>query len=403
VRAPLQDIEVLEIGQFVAAPYACEVLADLGARVTKVEPPEGDGIRSWGPHVNGESAPFMAYNRGKRSVALDFREQWGREAILRLYERVDIVVENNRPGVLNRYGLDAAVARSRNPGLIFCSISGYGSEAPGADRPGFDLVIQGVTGIMSVTGLPEGPPVKVGVPIVDGTASLHAVVAILAALHARATTHQGSTIDVSLQAASMTWMVLLASGYFATGQLPRRLGSAHPLAAPYQAFRASDGYLTMAVGNDRQWHRLCSLIGLEHLRDNDRFRTNQLRAHNQVELAAIVEAKLGGRTRDEWVGLLQLNGIPADRINSLAEAVGDPALKARGTVIEFDHPLAGLVKAIGSPVLLDGSAGVGARPPLLGEHTQQVLAELGLLQALDGKRKAPRRRPIAGAGGPPIG
>lgn len=372
---PLADITVLEIGQFIAAPYAAMTLCDLGARVIKIEPPEGDAMRRWGPYPGGESGPYMTYNRGKESVIADIRAAEGQALVSSLFERVDIVIENNRPGVLQRYGLDAAAARERSPSLIYCSISGFGAEAPDAGRAAFDLVIQAVTGIMSVTGEEGRPTVKVGVPIVDGTAALHAVTAILAAVHEREKTGEGATIDISLQASSMTWMMLLAAGYFATGEEPKRLGSAHPLAAPYQAFRARDGELTMAVGNDGQWQRLLELVDAPELLADVRFATSTRRAENQNALAVIIERYLQQDTVSGWLARLKSAGIPSEAVKTLGAAVEDAALAARGTIESFEHPLAGAVKTIGNPILFDGKNAPVRRPPLLGEHTQKVLGE----------------------------
>jgi crotonobetainyl-CoA:carnitine CoA-transferase CaiB-like acyl-CoA transferase len=376
--SPLTDITVLEIGQFIAAPYAAMCLGDLGARVIKIEPPGGDAIRAWGPHPGGESGPFMAYNRGKESVVVDIRTNEGQAIVRGLLGRVDIVIENNRPGVLEKFKLDATLARAINPQLIYCSISGFGSHAPNATRAAFDLVIQAVTGIMRVTGQEGQPTVKVGVPIVDGTAALHAVMSILAALHERAITGLGATIDISLQASSMTWMMLLAAGYFATGAEPKRLGSAHPLAAPYQAFRASDGELTVAVGNDAQWQRLCVALNADELVRDPRFSTSSDRARHQVLLASMIEEYL---TRDivaVWLAKFKLAGIPAEPVNSLGEALADAALVSRGTIETFEHPLAGTVNTIGSPILIDSKRAPARRSPLLGEHTESVLQEFHL-------------------------
>jgi crotonobetainyl-CoA:carnitine CoA-transferase CaiB-like acyl-CoA transferase len=375
---PLAGLLVVEIGQFVAAPYAGEVLADLGARVIKIEPPEGDAIRAWGPHPSGESAPYLAYNRGKESVRLDLRSEDGKEAALRLFERADIIVENTRPGVLAKYGLDASAARERNPRLIFCSISGYGQHAPNANRAGMDLVIQANTGIMSVTGDVDGPVIKAGVPIVDCTAALHATTAILAALHAREKSGAGTTIDISLQASNIMWMALLASAYFATGELPQKLGSAHPLSAPYQAFKAADGYITIACSNDVLWETLRHELGLDGLRDDPRFGTNSDRARNQRELAAIVEARLLEDSAEHWVSRLQGAGIPCDRVNDLAQALSDETLVARGTVGTFDHPIVGRMRTVGNPIHFEAPPPPIRRPPISGEHTEAVLREIGL-------------------------
>jgi crotonobetainyl-CoA:carnitine CoA-transferase CaiB-like acyl-CoA transferase len=379
VSGPLEGLLVIEVGQYLAAPYAGVVLSDLGARVIKVEPPDGDGIRTWGPYLGGESAPYLAFNRGKECVTADLRTPAGRQLLERLIERADVLVENNRPGVLSRYRLDPETVRARQPELIYCSITGYGADSPYAERPGFDLVIQGITGLMSITGHPDGDLAKVAVPIVDGTASLHATTAILAAVHERDQTGVGATIDISLQASTMTWMMLLAAGYFADGAPPARLGSAHPFAAPYQAFQAADGYLTIAAGNERQWQRLCQQLGLEELGDDERFASNQGRARHYRELAELLQPVLRSRDRAHWIETLSKAGVPCGPVYTLEQALDDPALTARGLLGTHQHPRAGTVRTIGNPIRIGGSNGSnGKRAPLQGEHTEQIMDELGL-------------------------
>lgn len=373
---PLKDIRVLEFGQFVAAPYAAEVLADLGAEVIKVEHPDGDGIRSWGPHPGGESAPYMAFNRAKRSIAVDFRSPRGQDVIRRIYDRVDVVIENYRPGLTAKYGLDAQVAHARNPRRVYCSISGFGQRGEGAERPAFDLILQGITGMMDMTGEPGRAPAKVPVPIADGTAALHATTAILAALHERERSGVGATIDISLQASTLTWMMLVAAGYFADGRLPARLGSAHPLAAPYQAFRTADGYITIAAGNDRHWQKTCKALDLDADRD-PRFASSSDRARNQEELCRLVEEQLATRPTASWLRALNEAGVPCGPIHGLAEALEDPSVVTHGLVGEFTHPKAGRVRTIGNPIAFEESNPPPLRSPLLGEHTVEVLAELG--------------------------
>jgi crotonobetainyl-CoA:carnitine CoA-transferase CaiB-like acyl-CoA transferase len=373
---PLAGLMVLELGQYIAGPYAGMVLADLGARVIKVEPPAGDGIRTWGPHVGGESAPFMAFNRNKEDITADYRLEEERELIDRLMGEADIIIENNRPGVLSRYGLDARSARRRHPHLIYCSITGYASRGHDPSRAGFDLVIQGSTGLMSVTGAPESPISKIGVPIVDGTAALHATTAILAALHERERTGAGAEIEIALNTVNLTWMMLLASRYFATGEEPERLGSAHPLAAPYQAFRTGTSPITIAAGNERQWQRACEVLGLEHLREDERFITNADRACNQAELAEIVQQRLLERSRDAMIAELSAAGVPCGPVNTLGEALEDPAIP-EDLLISYEHPVAGPARAIGSPITIDRSSPAFRRPPLRGEHTQAIADEFG--------------------------
>jgi crotonobetainyl-CoA:carnitine CoA-transferase CaiB-like acyl-CoA transferase len=353
VTGPLEGLTVVEIGQYIAAPYAGVVLADLGARVIKVEPPDGDGIQSWGPHINETSAPYVVYNRNKEVVTADLTLGEDREVVRQLIGGADIVVENNRPGVLARFGLDAESTRHDHPHIIYCSITGYGSDSAYASRPGFDLVIQGITGLIGVTGTDDAPMAKVPVPIVDGTASLHATTAIMAAVYRREHTGEGATIDISLQASTMTWMMLLAAGYFAAGDIPGRIGAAHPFAAPYEVFRAADGPMTIAAGNERQWHRLCAALGLKQLLDDPRFRRNADRARHREDLAPLIEEALSCRPRAEWIAELSDSGIPCGPVNSFAEALEDPALVERGVIVSFRHPEIGEVTTIGSPIIID--------------------------------------------------
>jgi crotonobetainyl-CoA:carnitine CoA-transferase CaiB-like acyl-CoA transferase len=376
VNPPLAGLTVVEIGQFIAAPYAALVLADLGARVVKVEPPSGDGIRRWGPHPGGESAPFIAYNRNKESVVADISTAAGAERVRSMVAGADVLIENNRPGVLDRFGLDPETVRAEHPALIYCSITGYGRNTPYADRPGFDLVIQGLTGLIDVTGVADGGLAKVPVPIVDGTAGLHAVAAILAAVHTRSRTGEGATLDISLHASTMSWMMLLAAGFFANGEQPARIGTAHPFAAPYQAFETADGAITIAAGNDRQWSRLCGALELDHLVNDPRFATNADRAHNQIELADIVESRLRLRPVAHWVETLNAIGVPCGPVNPLVAALEDPALVARGVVSTVEHPLAGSVGTIGNPIHWKGYESPLRRAPMLGEHNGAVAGPL---------------------------
>ncbi|MCI0337372.1 MAG: CoA transferase [Acidobacteria bacterium] len=380
--SPLHNLLVIELGQFAAAPYCTMLLADLGARVIKVEPPGGDGIRNWPPILNSESAAFLSLNRNKESIVVDFRKKTGASVIRQLLNRSDVVVENNRPGTLERYGLGYSQLERDLPRLIYCSISGYGQTVTARDRAAFDLVIQAVTGMMSVTGEPNRPPSKIPVPIADFTAGLHAAIAVLAAVLERLFTGRGDYIDIALQSSSMIWMTLLASRYFSTNELPAPLGSAHPMSAPYQAFRAKDGYLTIAIGNQSLWERLTRLLGREDLGDDPRFSTNELRAKNQSELARTVEAVLEKGHISSWLEVFDQAGIPAAKVNNLKEALEEPQLAQRGMIEAFEHPLFGSIKVIGDPIRsLHRPHRVHQRPPLLGEHTRGVLEEFGVSQA----------------------
>jgi crotonobetainyl-CoA:carnitine CoA-transferase CaiB-like acyl-CoA transferase len=388
LTSPIENLLVVEIGQFAAAPYCTMVLADLGARVIKIEPPEGDAIRSWSPALGRESAAFLSLNRNKESVIVDFRKPPGASVVRRLLGRSDIVVENSRPGTLSRYGLAYSQLAENLPKLIYCSISGYGQDVVQRERAAFDLVIQAVTGMMSVTGEPGRPPSKVPVPIADFTAGLHAAVAILAALLERSATGKGDYIDISLQASSMVWMTLLASRYFMTGALPAPIGSAHPMSAPYQAFRAKNGYLTIAIGNQRLWGRLTEILEREDLLRDPRFSTNELRATNQEALARIIEETLVSQACEHWLEAFDNAGIPAARVNNLKEALDEPQLAQRNMIEDLPHSLFGSMKVLGDPIVsLNHARKAHRAPPLLGEHTRSVLEELGLaekeIEALD--------------------
>ena len=321
--------------------------------------------------------PTWLFNRGKRNVAIDFRSPQGQDVIRRLYDRADVVIENYRPGVTDKYGLGPKAARARNPRLVYCSISGFGQRGDGAGRPAFDLILQGITGMMDMTGEPGRAPAKVPVPIADGTAALHATTAILAALHERERSGEGATIDVSLQASTLTWMMLVAAGYFADGRTPARLGSAHPLAAPYQAFRTADGYITIAAGNDRQWRKTSEALGLDAGMGTRASANSSDRARNQEELRCLVEGRLTTRPSAAWLQALNQAGVPCGPIHDLAEALEDPSVVTRGLVGEFTHPKAGRVRTIGNPIAFEEPNPPPVRSPLLGEHTVEVLAELG--------------------------
>jgi crotonobetainyl-CoA:carnitine CoA-transferase CaiB-like acyl-CoA transferase len=373
----LGGLTVLDFTEYGAGPFCSMLLGDLGADVVKIEPPRGDALRQWGPRKGGVSAPFLQLNRNKRSVVLDLKTERGQELARDLARTVDVVIENFRPGTMEGFGLDYPTLREVNPKLIYCSLSGYGQTGPYRDRGGFDLVLQGHGGLMSVTGEPGGAPVKTGVPIIDFGASAHAVVGILAAYVARSRTGRGQWIDISLLDVPVSWLSLLAAKYWTSGEIQRPLGSAHPLSSPYQAFRAADGYLTIAAGNERLWASTCHALGLEHLMDDPRFRTNDDRARNQGELAPLLEEVLVTRPAHEWVERLAVLGVPSGPIHRVDEVLADPQVLHREMVVEINHPRLGPLKSIGCPIKLsDTPARIHRHPPDLGEHTTEVLARL---------------------------
>jgi crotonobetainyl-CoA:carnitine CoA-transferase CaiB-like acyl-CoA transferase len=376
----LDGVRVIDMTQVMAGPFCCMLLGDMGAEVIKVEPPGGETTRQMEFELApGVSGPFLAVNRNKRGITLDLKRPEAVAVLGRLVATADVLVENYRPGVARRLGIDYDALRDINPRLIYCSISGFGQTGPYASRGGYDLIAQGMSGIMSATGSPDGPPVKVGVPITDLGAGLFGVFGILCALRARRVTGRGQFVDTSLFEAGLALSAWEATEYWYTGQIPRRLGTAHRLNAPYQAFRASDGHFTVGASNSRLWPRFCQLLGRERLVDDPRFGTVGDRVRNQRQLEQEIETVTVGRPRAYWLAQCEAAGIPAGPIYSVPEALADPHAVARDMVQEYDYPGAGRVKALGNPVKLSRTpARIAKGAPRLGEDTDAVLRELGL-------------------------
>ena len=377
---PLAGVVVLELAQIMAGPSCGALLADLGADVIKVERmPGGDDTRRYAePSVNGESAAFMMMNRNKRGIAVDLKTDGGREVLQRLAQRADALVENYRRGALDRLGLGANALRALNPALIYCSISGYGRTGPAADKGGFDLVAQGVSGLMSITGEPGGPPVKVGSPVTDINAGILAALGIVSAYVHRLKTGEGQFVDTSLMEAGIHQTAWQAAIFFATGRPPGPLGSAHVLAAPYQAFPTADGWINIGGANQANWERIARLVGVAALIDDPRFATNTGRMAHRDELATLLGERLRGRSTAEWLAALDEAGIPAGPIQSIAQMAEDPQVRARDMVVELDHPVAGATRALGVPVKFGGTPSSVRRPaPTYGQHTGEVLREAG--------------------------
>lgn len=374
---PLEGLKVLDFTEYGAGPFCSMMLGDLGADVIKIEAPRGDALRQWGPMQAGISAPFMQLNRSKRSVVLNLKNPVDQGHARELARRTDVLIENFRPGTMEKLGLDYARLCDINPRLIYCAMSGYGQTGPYKDRGGFDLVLQGHGGVMGVTGDPDGAPVKAGVPIIDFGASAHAVIGILSAYIVRSRTGCGQAVDISLLDVPVAWLCLLAGKYWASGEVQQPLGSAHPLSAPYQAFRAADGYLTIAAGNQRLWEATCEVLGLATLVGDPRFLTNNDRARNQGELVPLLEAVLESRPVREWVEELARLGVPCGPINRVDEVLTDPQVLHREMVVDLLHPRLGFIKSIGCPIKLSETpARLDRHPPDLGEHTAEVLADL---------------------------
>ena len=377
---PLSGIRVLEVGNFMAAPFCAMQLADLGADVIKIENPDGgDGVRATAPFLGGESSAFIRLNRNKRSLALDLKAPRGKDAFRNLVKQSDVVVENLRPGTMGDLDLDYPRLAELNPRLVYVAASGWGQDGPYAQRPGLDIIAQGMSGLMSITGEDDGrPPVKVGVPITDLTCALYGALGALAALRVRDRTGHGQFVDVCLFEAGVSLAVWEAARYFGTGEVPKPLGSAHQTSAPYQAVRASDGYFTLGATTTRNWEACCDVFGLTHLKDDPRFSKNHLRHQNRKELNALIEEVAEKRPLKHWVAALLEAGVPAGPLQTYDQVFHDPHLEARRFFADAPHSRLGPVKQIGSPMRLSETPPRMVRAgPLLGEHSAQVLAELG--------------------------
>jgi len=379
----LSDVRVLELTQVMAGPFCGQVLADMGADVIKVEPPGGDSTRrSLGFRMGGDdTAAFLAVNRNKRSIALDLKDDEHRAVFLRLAESADVVLENNRPGVAARLGVDYETVREVNPRLVYASISGFGQTGPYAQRPGYDLIAQGLAGVMSVTGEPDGNPVKCGIPIGDLSSGLFCAVAILSALHARERTGRGQYIDTSLFEGALALSIWETAELWATGRVPGKLGSAHRLTAPYQALKTADGYITVGGNTQALFQRLCDVLDVPRLVDDTRFATNEDRMANVSELVEELESALAARGTDDWIAALVEGGVPCGPIHDYAEVFADEHTQAREMEVSVDHPVEGTISALGIPVKLSDTPGSVRRPaPLLGQHTEEILREAGFAE-----------------------
>lgn len=379
-RPALEGIRVLELGNFMAGPFCGMLLADLGADVIKVENPAGgDFTRSAAPFIGGESAGFLAVNRNKRSLAIDLKSARGREIFLELVRRSDVVIENLRPGTLDDLGIGYDALATVNPRIILSSASGFGQTGPYKDRPALDLIVQGLSGLMSITGEGEGrPPVKVGVPITDLAAATFGAYAILAALRVRDREGVGQHIDVSMLESAIALQAWETSGYFATGAVPRPLGSAHRINAPYQAVRTADGYVTIGATTPANWSAFCAALGLERLEHDPRFAKVHERRARYRELVALIEAVTVTQPSEHWYRVLERAGVPCGVLYSLDQVLDDEHVRARGVVQEVEHATLGTVRVTGSPVRFSRTPIRMERAgPLLGEHTREILDELG--------------------------
>ena len=375
MQAVLSDVVVVDLSRVLAGPYCTMILGDLGATVIKVEQPgRGDDTRQFGPpYIAGESAYYLGLNRNKYSILLDFSTPEGKQRLLELIRTATVLVENFRPGTLQRQGLDYKTLKAINPGLIYCSISGYGHTGPYASRPGYDFVAQAESGVMAVTGEIDGDPQRVGSPVGDVSAGMFACTAILAALRVRDRTGQGQHIDIALIETTMSLLSNVASNYLISGEEAARFGNGHPNIVPYQAFHTRDGHVVVSCGNDRLYQSLCRLLGREDLASDPRFATNPQRVRNRNELVPVLQEAFLARTTDEWLPELRAVGIPCGPINSVSQIFNDPQIQARGYVWECDHPKAGKIKLAGSPMhFSETPARLYKAPPLLGEDDEKM-------------------------------
>jgi len=382
---PLEGIRVVDLTRILAGPYCTQALADAGADVVKVEEPEkGDDTRGWGPpFVEGESTYFLSVNRGKRGITLNLKDPLGRDLLWRLLDRADVLVENYRPGTLDRLGFAYDIVRAHRPGIVYVSISGYGAGGPWGGRPGYDAVVQGEGGLMSITGAPDGPPFKVGASLVDVLAGMTAFQGIALALLRRQSTGEGARVETSLLESLLPTLTYHAATWLLAGRVPARLGNRHPSLAPYETFEARDGHVIVGVGSEALWRSFCAALGRTELAADPRFDTNARRVANYDALHAVLAPVLRSRTIDDWMKTLADAGIPCGRVRTVAEALEDPQVAARGLLLDLDHPRAGRGRYVGSPLAISG-ADRGSRrpPPLLGQHTAEVLGEwLGLTPA----------------------
>ena len=369
---PLEGLRVLDLSRVLAGPYATMALADLGADVVKVEHPErGDDTRHWGPpFVGGESAYFLSVNRNKRSVGVDLKTDEGLERIKRLSAEADVVIENWKRGALEGMGLGYESLREENPDLVYCSITGFG-PGPDEDRPGYDFLVQARAGIMGITGFPEpeGQPTKVGVAIADIVCGLHASTAILAALRHRSETGEGCRIEVPLFESTLSWLANRGQEFLVSGEDKGRLGNGHPSIVPYQTFDASDRQIAVAVGNDAQFGRLCEAVGLPELADDERYATNPDRVANREDLVTALQERFLESSADEWVEKIRAAGVPCGPVNSLSDVFEDGHVLGSGILQEVEHPAAGPLRMLASPILVDGGRlPVRLPPPTLGQH-----------------------------------
>lgn len=379
MKLPLEDVKVLDLSHALAGPFCSTMLADYGAQVYKIEPPDaGDIARAWGsPMPGGETAYFVSLHRNKKGLAIDLKNPEGRELFLRMVERADVVLENYRVGTLEKLGIDYATASKRNPGIVYCSVSGYGQDGPYRERAALDLILQAESGMVSVTGAEGSHGARCGVSIADMTAGMNAAYAILLALRVKDKTGEGQAIDVSMMEGQLALLGTMLGSYFASGEVPAPMGTAYKALLPYQTFATKTRDLALAVGSEKLWRIFCPLIGLPGLATDPRYSSNRARDEHRASLVATLQEIFLTKTYEEWEALLVANGIPVGRVNTLAEVVKHPQVVARGSFVEMDHPKAGKVPVVGVAARLSATPGSVRTPsPTLGQHTDEVLRDL---------------------------
>ncbi|MFZ5634680.1 MAG: CaiB/BaiF CoA transferase family protein [Bacillota bacterium] len=390
----LDHITVVDLTRFLAGPLCAMFLADFGAEVIKIEAPgRGDDTRSYSPFVSGESAYFMSINRNKKSITLNLKSEEGKEILKKLIDRADVLLENFTPGTMEKLGLGYEQVREINPSIIYASCSGFGSTGPYAGKPAYDAVMQGIGGIMSVTGQPGGLPTRVGVSIADITAGYFMTIGVLTALVHRERTGRGQMVENNLLDCQLALLENPVARYFATGQCPQPSGNRHPSIAPYSAYATRDGYMIVAAGNDKHWEVFCRAVGREDLLEDERFKTNALRVKNYSGLEPIMNDILREKTTAEWIEILESHNMPCGPINTIEQIVNDAHVRARGIIWEIDHPVAGKIKVTGNPIYMSETpAAVKSPPPVLGGHTEEILS--GMLNYTDDEIKALREKKV---------
>jgi CoA:oxalate CoA-transferase len=378
MSGPLEGIKVLDLTRVLAGPYATMILSDLGADVIKIEQPEiGDESRNFGPFKNSFSLYFMSVNRGKRSITLDLKTDRGKDIFKQLVKQSDILVENFRPGTMKKLGLDYDTLASEHPALIYAACSGFGQTGPFAEKGAYDMIIQGMGGIISITGEPDGPPVRVGTSISDITAALFTTIGILSALHNRNSTRKGQLVDVAMLDSLVAVLENAIVRYFATDEIPQPLGSRHPAITPFEAFESADGHIIIAIGNDTLWAKFCEHVDQKNLISDPRFRTNVERTANHSELFPILSEIMRQRTTDEWIDALENIGVPCGPINTIDKVVNHPQVQARDMIAHVIHQMTGAVEVPGLPIKLSDTPGdVDIPAPNLGEHTVEILTDV---------------------------